>query len=107
MCGILLLVGKKLTLIKPEVLLQKLTARGPEGSRIVDLSGATLGFTRLAINGLTNAGMQPMNLGGIHWQCNGEIYNWRTLQAEHGFSHLNSESDCEILGPLTLALLTI
>lgn len=100
MCGILLLLGKKLTLLKPQTLLDKLTARGPEGSRIVDLSGATLGFTRLAINGLTDAGMQPMNAGGIHWQCNGEIYNWRSLQEEHGISQLNSESDCEILGPL-------
>lgn len=100
MCGILLLLGKKLTLVKPQTLLEKLTARGPEGSRIVDLSGATLGFTRLALNGLTDAGMQPMNLGGIHWQCNGEIYNWKSLQAEHGFTHLHSQSDCEILGPL-------
>ena len=100
MCGILLLLGKKLTLVKPQTLLDKLTARGPEGSRIVDVSGATLGFTRLAINGLTTAGMQPMKLGGIHWQCNGEIYNWRALQTEHGFTHLKSESDCEILGPL-------
>ena len=81
-------------------MLDKLTARGPEGSRLVDLSGAVLGFTRLAINGLTDAGMQPMSLGGTHWMCNGEIYNWRALQAEHGFTHLESQSDCEILGPL-------
>jgi asparagine synthase (glutamine-hydrolysing) len=100
MCGVWLLVGKKLTMVSPSMLLEKLIARGPEGSRLVDLSGVTLGFTRLAINGLTDAGMQPMNLGGTHWVCNGEIYNWKQLQADHGFTHLESHSDCEILGPL-------
>ncbi len=100
MCGILLLVGKKPTLVSPYTPLGKLVARGPEGSRVVDLSGAVMGFTRLAINGLSDAGMQPMNLGGTHWMCNGEIYNWKSLQIEHGFTHLASNSDCEILGPL-------
>jgi asparagine synthase (glutamine-hydrolysing) len=100
MCGVWLLLGKKLTYVSPSSLLEKLVARGPEGSRLLDLSGVMLGFTRLALNDLTDAGMQPMQLGGTHWICNGEIYNWRQLKADHGFTHLESHSDCEILGPL-------
>jgi asparagine synthase (glutamine-hydrolysing) len=63
------------------------------------MSGVTLGFTRLAINGLNHGGMQPMQKDGISWICNGEIYNWRNLAAEYGIE-TKSGSDCEILGDL-------
>ena len=65
----------------------------------MDLSGCTLGFTRLAINGLSSAGMQPMQRKGLSWICNGEIYNWRSLATEYGLAN-TSGSDCEILGEL-------
>lgn len=99
MCGIWALLGIKPTLLNLPSCLEKLKARGPEGSRVIDLSGATLGFTRLAINGLNEGGMQPFGLRNVSWICNGEIYNWRALQEEHGFS-LKSGSDCEVLGAL-------
>ena len=79
--------------------LKQLKARGPEGTSFRDVSGSTLGFTRLAINGLSHAGMQPMQHGGTTWICNGEIYNWRALAAEYGLVS-ESGSDCEILGAL-------
>jgi asparagine synthase (glutamine-hydrolysing) len=63
------------------------------------MSGCTLGFTRLAINGLNNAGMQPMQRGGINWVCNGEIYNWKELAIQYSLGN-TSGSDCEILGEL-------
>ena len=79
--------------------MQTLAARGPEGMHIVDISGCTLGFTRLAINGLNKNGMQPMQRKNTMWVCNGEIYNWKELAFEYGIKN-RSGSDCEILGEL-------
>jgi asparagine synthase (glutamine-hydrolysing) len=80
--------------------------RGPEGGRVGEVMDGkgVLGFTRLAINGLNEAGMQPFHWTAedgtrYSWICNGEIYNWRTLAAEYGIT-TTSGSDCEILGPL-------
>ena len=72
-----------------------------------------LGFNRLAINGLSEAGMQPFRLanpdhavkkypdisGEITWAVNGEIYNHKDLAKKHGLA-LNSGSDCEVVGAL-------
>jgi asparagine synthase (glutamine-hydrolysing) len=80
---------------------KQLEARGPEGTKVVDVTeNVTLGFTRLAINGLTNAGMQPYSNGPITWVCNGEIYNSKQLEKELGLS--NTGSDCECIGALYL-----
>ncbi len=76
-----------------------LAARGPEGTRILTLDGAVFVFTRLAINGLNDAGMQPFEHGGQVFMCNGEIYNSRALAAEIGYETV-SGSDCEVLGAL-------
>jgi asparagine synthase (glutamine-hydrolysing) len=77
-----------------------LKARGPEGTQVKTLPGqATLGFTRLAINGLTNAGMQPMEWNGIWWVTNGEIYNWKSIQRMEEFT-CSTGSDCEVIGRL-------
>lgn len=68
--------------------------------RIISLSGdITMGFTRLAINGCNENGMQPFQKSQIAWMCNGEIYNWRSIAAEHNFLE-PSGSDCEVLGDL-------
>jgi asparagine synthase (glutamine-hydrolysing) len=99
MCGIWLSIGPP-NATQTDAALAALKARGPEETRSVDLSGAgTLGFTRLAINGLSPAGMQPMRRNQVSWICNGEIYNWRLLAAEYGIQ-CESGSDCEIIGPL-------
>jgi len=80
--------------------------RGPEAARTEKVlgGGGILGFTRLAINGLNPAGMQPFHWTApdgtrYSWICNGEIYNWRALADEYGIV-TTSGSDCEILGPL-------
>jgi asparagine synthase (glutamine-hydrolysing) len=77
-----------------------LEARGPEGSRWLDVSGATWCFTRLAINGLNEGAMQPFQWGSRWaWMCNGEIYNSAAL--EKATSYISSTgSDCEVLGAL-------
>lgn len=98
MCGIWCCVGA----VEENVLqkcLATLEARGPEGTRTLRVGDVTLGFTRLAINGLTDAGMQPMEKDGVAWICNGEIYNWKELSRDYNIP-IQSGSDCEILGAL-------
>lgn len=101
MCGILAVLGQPLAHQVFENSLTQLHARGPEGSATKVGTGFQLGFTRLAINGLNEAGMQPFTQkdGKTHWMCNGEIYNWKALAEANGLSSV-SGSDCEILGPL-------
>lgn len=96
MCGIWCCVGPVETHIVNKCL-ATLEARGPEGTRILQLDNATLGFTRLSLNGLNDAGMQPMQQKGIAWICNGEIYNWKEIAREYNIA-TRSGSDCEILG---------
>lgn len=83
--------------------LNELKNRGPEESRIVDITNRSnkrikLGFVRLAINDLLG-GSQPMNFNDVIWVCNGEIYNHKLLRDKFDL-HVNSSSDCAILGEL-------
>ncbi len=84
-----------------------ITHRGPDGAatRTFGLPGipqiSALGFSRLAIIDLSDAGMQPMgNEDGTIWVVfNGEIYNFPELRAElvsagHDF---RSRTDTEVL----------
>lgn len=110
MCGIFayLLNGAKIEIGTPLYhtlieLLQKIQHRGPDNTHhlIQDIgeSSAFLGFHRLAINGLTESGNQPMTLPEypeITLICNGEIYNHRELAAEFGITETTG-SDCEII----------
>lgn len=99
MCGIWCVLGRQATDTEAEHACHALHERGPEGSAVLDLPHATLGFTRLAINGLTSLGMQPMTHQKVSWITNGEIYNWKELQHRLHLDH-TSESDCSILGAL-------
>lgn len=104
MCGILFCIhGENPRTSCVEKGLRELRARGPEGSKVLDVSGATFGFTRLAINGLNEAGMQPFYSGdasgSLIWMCNGEIYNVKQLESRLGYESM-SGSDCEVLGAL-------
>ena len=102
MCGIWCLAKQKgdhsITEEKAmQIINETLSNRGPEGGRVVTLlEQVLLGFTRLAINGLTNEGMQPFEHNGIWSVCNGEIYNYREIAARHGYD-LKTGSDCEVL----------
>ena len=96
MCGIWACLGRVEGYID---CVRKLEARGPEGTRILKLSSEiTFGFTRLAINGLTDAGMQPYSSGPLTWICNGEIYNSKDLEKDLGLN--NTGSDCHCIGEL-------
>ena len=98
MCGILALFRKKesCTLDCPV-----LNGRGPDSVNIVqDGNGRyLLAFYRLAINGTSSEGNQPMEKDGIFLMCNGEIYNYKELAEEYKIP-LVTGSDCEIIIPL-------
>lgn len=112
MCGIWFCLGQFCTAnVKHYV--DKVKARGPEDTRIVQVAHAgTMGFNRLAINGLNPDGMQPFEcdptsfpghyaMKAVHYMCNGEIYNWKQLASEYNIK-TKSNSDCEVLGELYL-----
>ena len=101
MCGIWCRIGCNRDPTDPTPWVNQLVARGPEGTRIVNMAdNVTFGFTRLAINGLTDAGMQPYVRGSISWVCNGEIYNSKAL--EKSLRMAKTGSDCECIGELYL-----
>ena len=82
--------------------LEKTASRGPDEKRVTDTGFGLLGFERLSIMGLTEAGMQPFVLDGDYVVCNGEIYGFREIKKEleqKGY-RFQSGSDCEVLLPL-------
>jgi len=101
MCGIWAVFGIKLPneeSIKKCV--EKLHNRGPEFMKIQNFGSATLGFTRLAINGLTENGHQPLVKDDIAVVCNGEIYNYKDLAKRWSIDLPEGSSDCEVLPAL-------
>lgn len=72
--------------------------RGPENSKLINInSWTTLGFHRLAINGLNDISNQPLIVDGIILICNGEIYNYKELYSMIPYVKPKSSSDCEII----------
>jgi len=101
MCGIWAVLGPLAAQPAIRAYLDALKARGPEYAALAtDISGMLLGFTRLAINGLTPAGHQPFIDGGLYTVCNGEIYNYKELAKRHALSLADGTSDCAVLPPL-------
>ena len=71
--------------------------RGPEFSKLdTSYTGMTLGFHRLAINGLNEASNQPLVINDVVLICNGEIYNYRQLYKDMGVEPTTG-SDCEVI----------
>ncbi|MBO5551753.1 MAG: asparagine synthase B, partial [Lachnospiraceae bacterium] len=123
MCSIAGICGREEGYAMLREALEKTHSRGPDGMRIVNTGNGWLGFNRLSIMGLSEAGMQPFIYSGRSCMrisdfpegeegtllpgksdtvvvCNGEIYGFRELKAEleaKGYS-FNSGSDCELLG---------
>lgn len=111
MCGIWLWISQKGEFPNPEKGVKGIEARGPEGTRVFDTQTGRFIFSRLAINGLREEGMQPFQKtfnktyngreiytnNTLTWMCNGEIYNAYKLGIE-----MPSGSDCEVLGELWL-----
>jgi asparagine synthase (glutamine-hydrolysing) len=83
---------------------KKLEQRGPEYTAVEDISGVFLGFTRLAINGLTPLGHQPFRTNNQATVCNGEIYNYKELAARWNLELPAGSSDCAIIPHLATHL---
>ena len=101
MCSIMGYCGSSAALDKFREGFDRTLSRGPDDSRIVDTGKGLLGFHRLAIMGLTPAGMQPFSLGKSYLVCNGEIYGFEKMREALSDKYsFQSDSDCEILLPL-------
>ena len=102
MCSIIGYLGKEFTAESIRPYFDRTVSRGPDQTRMLPLPGGFLGFHRLSIMGLTEAGMQPFLRGDGALVCNGEIYGFRPIKEEliqKGYT-FQSDSDCEILLPL-------
>jgi len=105
MCGIwAALKAAGLTEKQALAYVKKLEPRGPEYTAINDISGVLLGFTRLAINGLTPLGHQPFRQPNTATVCNGEIYNYKELAARWNLDLPTGTSDCAIIPHLATHL---
>ena len=105
MCGIFALLNppeeRNHAFIRSEFMKGK--RRGPEFSTMEIHSGVTLGFHRLAINGLNTESNQPICFQDVYLICNGEIYNYKQLYRTMGISKPKTQSDCEVIIHLYLA----
>uniref|UniRef100_F6VKS9 Asparagine synthetase [glutamine-hydrolyzing] n=2 Tax=Ciona intestinalis TaxID=7719 RepID=F6VKS9_CIOIN len=101
MCGIWAIFGCNYDAVDLYTAALRVSHRGPDNFRICNLSqlrNCVLAFHRLQIVG-GSGGMQPMTLKQyphLTLLCNGEIYNYKQLQEEFGFSY-ESDSDCEVI----------
>lgn len=102
MCGIWAMIGNPRMREKKADLVKRLEARGPEFTQLKDISNTsiTLGFTRLAINGLTEEGNQPFFTNPVHVVCNGEIYNYKELANRWNITLSEGTSDCAVIADL-------
>ena len=102
MCTVLGYCSSKVSEDTCRELLAIASSRGPDMTRVLRVGNGMLGFDRLSIMGLTDAGMQPFIRNGNACVCNGELYGFRPLK-EYLISlgyRFESDSDCEILLPL-------
>lgn len=92
MCGIFAVISENPKYRKsPE---NTLAHRGPDDTMSIQIGNCYMEFWRLAINGLTDEGMQPMQFRDSYMVCNGEIYNYIELGGK------KSQSDCAIIQPM-------
>ncbi|MCR5311641.1 MAG: asparagine synthase B [Lachnospiraceae bacterium] len=101
MCSIFAYRGQSFSKDELKEYMERTHSRGPDMDRMEEFEGGVMGFQRLSIMGLTEAGMQPFNHNGNKLVCNGEIYGFRPIKEELSKDYtFVSESDCEILLPL-------
>ena len=101
MCGIFTLLNTDNTDSSYQIVIKeqfdKGKRRGPENSKLeYSYLESTVGFHRLAINGLNNESNQPIVFNDISLICNGEIYNYKNLYTIMNVKP-NTDSDCEVI----------
>ncbi|MDV7340831.1 asparagine synthase (glutamine-hydrolyzing) [Terasakiella sp. A23] len=104
MCGLVGFLGQGKGADEAAQLLEKMTdqiiSRGPDDQgHWVDDTGIALGFRRLSIQDLSQAGHQPMAsaCGRYMMVFNGEIYNFQDLRAEIEGENWTGHSDTEVI----------
>lgn len=105
MCGIIVITIYSAENEQFQKALSRLSPRGPQKTRAVQINGYVFGFTRLAINDPTPHGDQPMIDPSTFSTlvCNGEIYSQEEAEAIIGDDYLSqfpNRSDCRVLLPL-------
>ncbi|MBL4839163.1 MAG: hypothetical protein JKY34_16485 [Kordiimonadaceae bacterium] len=93
MCGIVGIFGKNASEAELNKMQIVTARRGPEKQTGRQIKGGWLGHNLLSFVAIGN-NSQPLLLPGITLVWNGEIYNWRELEAEFGFS---AKNDTELL----------
>ena len=96
MCGIFFIKNSIFCKEYIEGEFKKCQARGPDASNFIETKLGYLGFHRLAINGLTQAGIQPFIKHNCYLICNGEIYNYKNLYM-YLKNKSENKSDCEVI----------
>src|SRR5712691_719041 len=104
MCGIcgIVRLGAPPEVETAAAMARALDHRGPDGDGLYeDQAGVALGFRRLAIIDLSDAGLQPFasDDGSLQLLHNGEVYNYRELRTElesHGH-RFRSATDTEVI----------
>ena len=102
MCSIMALSKCHISMKEFEEAFSKTVSRGPDMQKVIQVSDSVLGFQRLSIMGLTEAGMQPFELDGNYVICNGELYGFKRAREElkaDGYKFF-SDSDCENILPM-------
>ncbi len=102
MCGFLGEYSYSKNLLESEdfkTLLALSKHRGPDATDVTRGENYQLGFNRLAILDLSAKGNQPKTSASGRYQMvfNGEIYNYKELQAAFQLENLQSTSDTEVL----------
>ena len=101
MCSIIGFISDHVSADDVRQYFERTRSRGPDMMRIEKTGEVCLGFQRLSIMDLSEAGMQPFRLGGCMAVCNGELYGFREqkdkLLSKYQFT---SASDCEIIIPM-------
>jgi asparagine synthase (glutamine-hydrolysing) len=96
MCGIFGIINSDVSCEILNKYFNEGSKRGPEFSILKSYNNVTLGFHRLAINGLNQESNQPFEIDNIYLICNGEIYNYKELAIQNDIK-LTTDSDCEII----------
>ena len=105
MCGIFAILNNEEQVYSNktiETFFERGRGRGPEDSKLLNIGKElTLGFHRLAINGLNSISNQPITIGHVTLVCNGEIYNYKELYQMMNLSEnentIQTDSDCEVI----------
>lgn len=98
MCGIFALLNQRTTEDDVQCFFIRGSHRGPDRSAYLKLNNerVSLGFHRLAINGLSTVADQPLQLGGCYLIANAEIYNHADLMRQMNLQSITG-SDCEVI----------